>query len=110
LAKLDQRTKEAALMRQTRAALTAHVGEPSAVQTALIERATWLTLRVAQLDAKMAGGAAFTEHDSRTYLAWSNSLGRTLRELQPASPAREVNQVELVQRMIDRHRRSGAAL
>ena len=35
LAKLDQRTKEARLMRETRAALVAHVGgKPSAVQSA----------------------------------------------------------------------------
>jgi hypothetical protein len=35
LAKLDQRTKEARLMRETRAALVAHVGgKPSAVRCA----------------------------------------------------------------------------
>jgi hypothetical protein len=44
LAKLDQRTKEARLMRETRAELVAHVGgKPSAVQAAMIERACQLT-------------------------------------------------------------------
>ena len=82
LAKLDQRTREARLMRETRAALVAHVGgHPSVTEYALIERAVWLSLRVAQLNAKLAGGDAFTDHDSRTYLAWSNALGRCFREL-----------------------------
>ena len=44
LAKLDQRTKEARLMRETRAEVAAHVGgKPSAVQAAMIERACQLT-------------------------------------------------------------------
>jgi heme oxygenase len=82
LAKLDGRTREARLMRETRAALTAHVGgSPSATQRALIERACQLTLRLAAMDQRFADTGAQTEHDSRTYLAWSNSLTRTLRDL-----------------------------
>ncbi len=82
LAKWDGRTKEARILRETREALTEHVGgAPSAVQRRLIERAAVLTLRVAQLDAKAADAGAMTEHDTRTYLAWSNTLTRTLREL-----------------------------
>lgn len=82
LQKLDGRTREGRLMRDVRAELTAHVGgKPSATQKALIERAVWLSLHIAQLDAKAAAGRAMTEHDSRTYLAWSNSLTRTLREI-----------------------------
>jgi hypothetical protein len=75
LAKLDQRTKEARLMRETRAELVAHVGgNPSAVQAAMIERACQLTLRIVAMDRKFAETGAQTDHDSRTYLAWSNSL------------------------------------
>jgi hypothetical protein len=75
MAKLDQRTKEARLMRETRAALVAHVGgKPSAVQSAMIERACQLTLRIVAMDRKFAETGAQTDHDSRTYLAWSNSL------------------------------------
>lgn len=41
----------------------------------LIERACQLTLRIADMDRR------FAETDSRTYLAWSNSLTRTLAQL-----------------------------
>jgi hypothetical protein len=87
LAKIDQRTKEARLLRETRASLAARVGNPSVVQAALIERAAWLTLRLAQLDAKMTEGGAFSDHDNRAYMAWSNGLTRTLARLgmQPAA-------------------------
>jgi hypothetical protein len=82
LSKLDGRTREARLIRGTRAALMAHVGgKPSAVQQTLIERACQLQIRIAMMDRDFAAGCVQTEHDSRTYLAWSNSLTRTLREL-----------------------------
>jgi hypothetical protein len=82
LAKLDQRTREARILHDTREALTEHIGgNPSATERALIDRAAWLTLRVAQLDAKMAAGNTFTDHDHRHYLAWSNSLRLILRDL-----------------------------
>jgi hypothetical protein len=88
LAKLDQRTKEARLLRETVGDLTRHVGgHPSATQRALIERAAWLTLHVAQLDAKAAATGGMTDHSARQYLAWSNSLTRTLRELGLKGPA-----------------------
>ena len=81
LAKLDQRTKEARLIRETCAELVAHVGgRPTAVQSALIERACQLTLRIVA-NWKFAETGAQTDHDSRTYLAWSNSLTRTLTQL-----------------------------
>lgn len=82
LQRLDGRTREARLLRQVRKELTEHVGgKPSATQRALIDRAAWLSLRVAQLDGKTAEGGQMTEHDARTYLAWSNTLTRTLRQL-----------------------------
>jgi hypothetical protein len=66
----------------TRIALRAHVGgKPSIVQQTLIERACQLQIRIAMMDRDFANGFQQTEHDSRTYLAWSNSLTRTLREL-----------------------------
>ena len=90
LAKMDQRTREAQILRATRRELTAHVGgRPSATQAALIERAAWLTLHVALLDAKRVQGAA-SEHDSRTYLAWSNSLTRTLAAMGLAAAPKPV--------------------
>jgi hypothetical protein len=82
LAKMDQRTKEARLMRETRAELTAHVGgKPSATQRALIEQAVQLRLRIATMDRRFATSIEMTQHDSRTYLAWSNSYSRLLRQL-----------------------------
>ena len=81
LANLDQRTREARMMRETRAALTAHVGgKPSATQKVLIERAVMLTLRLAMLDAKTPT-EGMSERDSRQYLAWNNSLVRLTKQI-----------------------------
>ena len=41
----------------------------------------WLSLRLAQLDRKIAEGKNSTEVDSNTYLAWNNSYCRTLARL-----------------------------
>jgi hypothetical protein len=82
LVKIDGRTKEAQLMRRVREELTRHVGgNPSAIQRALIERCTWLSLKISMLDRKIAAGREFTQIDSNTYLAWSNTLTRTLARL-----------------------------
>jgi hypothetical protein len=82
LAKLDGRTREARLMREARAELTAHVGgKPSATQRALIEQAAQLRLRIATMDRRYAETGEMTAHDSRTYLAWANSYSRLLRQL-----------------------------
>ena len=78
-ARIDRRTWQGRLLEETRLDLTRHVGgNPSAVQRHLIDRAAMLTLHMAQLDRRTAEGKAFTEYDSRVYLAWSNSLARTL--------------------------------
>jgi hypothetical protein len=90
LARIDGRSREGRFLTSVRSELVQHVGgHPSATQRALIERAVWLSFRVAQLDSKMASSDSFTDHDSRTYLAWSNSLSRCLRELglKPAAAA-----------------------
>lgn len=69
-------------MRTTREGLIAHVGgKPTAPQRALIERAVWLTLAVARLDAQMLAKGGLSDHASREYLAWSNTLTRTMRTL-----------------------------
>jgi hypothetical protein len=46
----------------------------------LIERACMLQLRCATLDRKIIDGS-FSDYDSKTYLAFSNSLARTLKAL-----------------------------
>ena len=68
-------------MQQIRAELSAHVGQPSAVQRMLIERAATLSLQIETLDRRMFEGGQLSEHDSRVYLAWSNTLTRTLKVL-----------------------------
>ncbi len=82
LATLDQRTREARLIRETRAELVRHLGgNPSATQAAMIEQAVQLRLRLAVMDRKFAEGGEQTLHDSRTYLAWSGSYTRLLARL-----------------------------
>jgi hypothetical protein len=82
LRKVDQRTREAAHLRRVKAELREHVGgKPSITQSMLIDRCAMLSLRVHQLDAAMAAGEAISDFAARSYLAWSNSLVRTLREL-----------------------------
>lgn len=80
LANLDGRSKAGRALREMRAELLKHVGStPSATQRALVDRAAWLSLHVAMMDAKaIEAGGMPTEHDSRQYLAWSNTLTRTL--------------------------------
>lgn len=93
LAMMDGRTKAAMLLRTTYSALVAHCtgspsGTPSATQAALIERACQLTLRLAKMDQGFAATGAQSDHSSRVYLAWSNSLTRTLSQLgmSPTAP------------------------
>jgi hypothetical protein len=40
-----------------------------------------LSVRIAVMDQRFAETGQQTEHDSRTYLAWSNSLTRTVQAL-----------------------------
>jgi hypothetical protein len=88
LAKLDGRTREAALMRRVRAELTAHCGgNPSFPQRCLIDRAATLALRIAQIEAKMLTGETLTLHDNNHAIAWHNAYRRTLAAigLEPAA-------------------------
>jgi hypothetical protein len=83
LARPDRRTREGRLLRQMRQALFAHLGGEARLtppQRVLIERACMLQLRVATLDEKIVDGT-FTDLDSRTYLAFSNTLRRTMLAL-----------------------------
>jgi hypothetical protein len=83
LARPDGRTKEARLLHQMRAALFQHLGgegKLSPPQRILVERAAMLQLRCAVLDAKILD-ASFSEFDAKTFLAFSNSLTRTMSAL-----------------------------
>jgi hypothetical protein len=110
LAKLDGRTREAALMRRVRAELLAHVGSnPSFPQRVLIERAAVLALRIAQIEAKMIAGEMMTLHDNNHAIAWHNAYRRTLAAigLQPAA-AKPLTAVEYG-RLLDARRAAGEA-
>jgi hypothetical protein len=78
---VDGRTREAEVLRRVRADLTNNIGQPNVVQQMLIERCAWLSVRIAMLDRKIEKGESFTQVDSNTYLAWHNSLVRTLARL-----------------------------
>jgi hypothetical protein len=69
-------------LREFRQELIAHVGgSPSATQTALIDRATVLQNHLTTMDRKVAEDGVMSDHASRQYLAWSNTLTRTLKAL-----------------------------
>src|SRR4051812_17282448 len=67
-------------MRDFTQGLFDHVGgAPSAVETAMINLAEQLQLRLLCFDAQFVErGGDISGHDSTQYLAWANSLARTL--------------------------------
>jgi hypothetical protein len=80
--RLDKRTLIGRDISSMRDQLVAHVGgQPSATQAALIELVLQLRVRLAAMDAEFAEAGAMSEHASRTYLAWSNSMARALSSL-----------------------------
>jgi len=80
---IDARTAAGRSVRLLRVRLLAHLGpKPSQAQLVLVEQLLQLKLRLAMMDHNfIAAGGKLSAHDSRTYLAWSNSLIRGLREL-----------------------------
>jgi hypothetical protein len=74
----DLRTKEARLMRRTRERLTAHVGTPTAVQRALIERCVALTVHLARADNEALKTGV---KDFEAYLSLTGHLTRILDKL-----------------------------
>lgn len=103
LSKPDGRTREARLVKSLRDDLTAHCGgKPSITQILLIQQACELQLRIALMNRKFTETGDFTEHDSRTYLAWNASLARLLRQIglkgvpsRPPTPAELMHAVRL---------------
>jgi hypothetical protein len=92
IVRVDRRTREGKLLEQTRAALTLHVGgNPTFVECAAIERAAFLTVEVAKVNARIAAGTS-TAADLRAYLSLSNALSRATKSLgvksEPAEPRR----------------------
>lgn len=102
LAKLDGRTKEAALMRWVRAELLAHVGgRPTFPQSLLIDRAAVLALRLTQIEAKMLSGEVLTLHDNNHAIAWHNAFRRTIAALGLApAAAQSLDAMEAIRRHV----------
>ena len=96
LTRLDGRTKEAALLRQVRDTLLAHVGEnPTVVQMMLIDRAAVLMLRLAQIDRRIFADQDLTILDNNQTVAWQNCLTRVLVALGVRQPDAQVNDSDL---------------
>jgi len=82
VAGVTTRSAEGRLIRDVRRDLIEHLGgTPSPAQRLLIERAVMLTVQLARMDGKSLKEGAMSEHASREYLAWSNTLSRLLRQL-----------------------------
>jgi hypothetical protein len=84
LEQLDGRSSEAKMLKQFRAELTEAVGgHPNKLQETMIGRSAQLMLRLYLLDQKIAesGNGLLSEATSKYYLAWSNSLERSLTRL-----------------------------
>ena len=87
MAGVTTRTIEGRLIRDIRADLLKHVGDaPSATQRALVERCVMLSVQLARMDARSLREGAMSDHASREYLAWSNTLTRTMKALGLAGP------------------------
>jgi len=87
---VDGRTEYGRFLAAVRAELTQHLGggDLTPNQETLIDRVAWLKLHVTLFDQKVArSGRALSERDRRSYLAFSNSLVRTQRELGLHQPA-----------------------
>jgi hypothetical protein len=81
-ATIDGRSTIGRYVRDLEAQLVAHCGgHPSITQRLLIDRAIKTTVQLAALDEKLAAGAGWTDHDSRTHGGLINRQRLLLREL-----------------------------
>jgi hypothetical protein len=79
---LDGRTAIARQVDSLRATLLAELGpQPTRRQEALVAQVAELKIRLLAMDRAFLRTGEMTVHDSRVYLAWSNSYVRALRLL-----------------------------
>jgi hypothetical protein len=79
---IDNRSREGRFLSAARHRLIQHLGgDPSTTQLVLIDRIAWLMLHCLMLDQRIAAGGDWGENDRKCYLAFSNSLVRSLREI-----------------------------
>ncbi len=71
------------MVKATVAELTEHIGgSPTAPQARLIHRVARLELYLTMMDVRAdENGGMLTDHDSRSYLAWVNSIRLAMRDL-----------------------------
>lgn len=75
----NNHTREAELYRRVVRDLTRQIGgRPTTAQELLIARIAWLCVHIAHIDARALAGGEMSDHARREYLAWSNTLTRTL--------------------------------
>ena len=75
----NNHTREAELYRRVVRDLTRQIGgRPTTAQELLIARIAWLCVHIAHIDARALAGGEMSNHARREYLAWSNTLTRTL--------------------------------
>ena len=75
----DARTREAKLVETVRRELIRHVGgSPTIAERLLLDRCAMLTLHITRLDARALEEGGFSSHATREYLAWTNTLRRSL--------------------------------
>ena len=97
IGKIDGRRREAKVMRDFAAELSAHVGTPSAVQRQMIARAAVLHLRLLLMDQQTGPGGAISERNAREYVCWHNAYVRTLRQLGlKGAPERQPSLAEII--------------
>jgi hypothetical protein len=89
--RLDGRTAIARQVDSLRATLLAELGpQPTRRQEALVAQVAELKIRLLAMDRAFLRTGEMTVHDSRVYLAWSNSYVRALRllgiETEPLPP------------------------
>jgi hypothetical protein len=53
-------------------------GRPTPAQEMLIGRIGWLSVHLARIDARALAAGEMSDHSRREYLAWSNTMTRTL--------------------------------
>jgi hypothetical protein len=87
VALLDGRSREAQFIRSYEKMLLEHLGaNPSAVQRALVTRASRLALYCEMFDERGIHEGGLSERDSRQYMMWSNALQRLLLQLGVKAP------------------------
>jgi len=89
--RLDRRTRLGRDVAAFRRELLQHVGDrPSATQRAIVELAVQLRARLVAMDQAFAERGDQSAHDTKSYLAWSNSLARAMGRLGLKGPAEAV--------------------